>query len=62
MASQWTENGMVEHVDAAPEARLALRDDRIHRLNLCRDFVSHRVDRQAFRHRHPQGALTPPGM
>src|SRR5450755_4454973 len=61
--SQWAQNRVVEHVDAAPEARFALRDDGVHRLDLCRDLVSHRVDRQAFRHRYrrrldPAGHVT----
>ncbi len=50
--SQRAQNRMVKDEDAASEARFTLRDDGIHRFELCRDLASHRVDRQAFRHRH----------
>ena len=47
--SQRAQNRMVEHVDAAPEARFTLRDNRVHRLNLCPDLLSHFIRRQALR-------------
>src|SRR5271167_597830 len=50
--SQRAQKRMVEQVDPGPEARLTLRDDRIHRHNLCPDLVSHLLRRQAFRQHH----------
>jgi hypothetical protein len=47
--SQRTQKRMVEQVDPAPEAHFTLRDDRIHRHNLCPELASHLLHRQAFR-------------
>ena len=44
--SQRTQNRMVEQLDVAPEAGFTLRDDRIHRRELCPNLVSHLLHRQ----------------
>ncbi len=40
---------MVQQLDTAPEAGLALRNDRVHRRNLGPHLTSHRFRRQTFR-------------
>jgi len=51
-SGQRAEDGMVEHVDAAPKARFTLSDDRVHLGNLGPEFFAHLRRWQAFRYRH----------